>query len=148
MVTNIELARIAEARRAKERYEEMHWEIATDGGTNLVIDPRLREETVCAAVCEATGLARDQWLNMTVLQRLPYLERAAPKLTPTEARARFCFSEWEAGATLKEINAALRKNAEWEHFEDYGNVRGAIKSWGKRVGVEPRTGQPGRKSSK
>ncbi len=69
-----------------------------------------------------------------------------PQLTINEARSRFCFEEWQDGKTYKEINVALKHHSEWEHFEDEKAVRGPIESWGKRIGVEPRKGQRGRRA--
>jgi hypothetical protein len=68
-----------------------------------------------------------------------------PELTTEEARMKFCFEEWQAGRTHKEINAALKRHAVWEHFDQDVKVRGPINSWGKRIGVKPRRGQPGRR---
>lgn len=68
-----------------------------------------------------------------------------PELTPNEARAKFCFDEWQRGKSLKEINADLNRHPEWESFDDPKHVRGPINAWGKRIGVEPRKGQPGRR---
>jgi hypothetical protein len=70
-----------------------------------------------------------------------------PQLTPDEARSKFCFDEWEAGKTYKEINAALKRYPQWEHFGDEKSVRGPINAWGKRIGVNPRQGQRGRRES-
>lgn len=76
-------------------------------------------------------------------------EAAAEKpLTPADAKSKFCFDEWQRGQTLKEINNALKKHPDWEHFEDEKHVRGPIKAWGKRVGIEPRSGQPGRRKQR
>ena len=69
-----------------------------------------------------------------------------PDLTPTEARAKFCFEEWQAGKTYKEINVALRHHPDWEHFDDEKAVRGPINSWASRIGKEPRKGQPGKRA--
>lgn len=69
-----------------------------------------------------------------------------PDLTPIEARNKFCFDEWQAGQSYKEINVALHHHSEWEAFEDDLAVRSAIHSWGKRIGQSPRRGQPGRRA--
>ena len=51
---------------------------------------------------------------------------ASPPLTPTDARAKFCYEEWQRGQTYKAINAALDKHAEWESYDDPTDVRSAI----------------------
>jgi len=68
-----------------------------------------------------------------------------PNLTPTEARAKFCFERWQAGDSYKKINATL-KRSDWESFDDDKHVRGPINTWSKRIGVEPRKGHPGRRT--
>jgi hypothetical protein len=82
-------------------------------------------------------------------QARAFLEKeiaAAGELTPNEARAKFCFEEWQSGKSYKQINAALKRDSGWEYFEDDKSVRGPINTWGKRIGVKPRDGQPGRQS--
>ncbi len=69
---------------------------------------------------------------------------AEARLTPNEERAKFCFEKWQAGQSYKEINTALKRNQEWDHFESAASVRGPIISWAKRIGSTPRQGQPGR----
>jgi hypothetical protein len=70
----------------------------------------------------------------------------APELTVDEARAKFCFEQWQACKSYKEINAALKRHPEWEDFEDDRAVRGPISAWAQRIGVKPRRGQPGRRA--
>lgn len=69
------------------------------------------------------------------------------QLTTDEARAKFCFEEWQAGKTLKEINTSLKRHPAWEHFDNEKSVRGPINSWAKRIKVQPRPGQRGRRKS-
>jgi hypothetical protein len=76
-------------------------------------------------------------------------QKTAPaivSLLPNEARAKFCFEQWQSGKGYKEINAALKRHPEWEHFEDDKSVRGPIIAWAKRIDVKPRRGQPGRRA--
>jgi hypothetical protein len=79
-------------------------------------------------------------------RRLVELWDVDQQLTPHEARAQFCFDEWQSGKSLKEINAGLKRHPEWEHFDDERKVRGPINSWANRLGVTPRKGQPGRRA--
>jgi hypothetical protein len=67
-------------------------------------------------------------------------------LTPEQARAKFCFEQWQSGKTYKEINKALKEHSEWEHYDNEKAVRGPIKMWATRIGVIPRTGHPGRRA--
>ena len=67
-----------------------------------------------------------------------------PRLTSTEARAKFCYEQWQSGKTYKEINVCLKNNPEWEQFENETHVRGPIKMWGDRIGIPPRMGNRGR----
>src|SRR5690606_5656413 len=70
---------------------------------------------------------------------------SAETLTPTEARNKFCYEEWQRGQILKEINAAVKKRPEWEPYEDDRGVRSAIKAWADPRGLPIRKGQPGRR---
>lgn len=65
-------------------------------------------------------------------------------LTPTEARNKFCYEQWQRGQTLKEINVALKKHSEWERYEDDRGVRSAVKAWAEPRELPVRTGQPGK----
>jgi hypothetical protein len=87
-------------------------------------------------------LISEEWL-----QAMRILSRAAiEQLTPIQARKKFCFDQWEAGKTLKEINVALKHHPVWESYADDKYVRRPINSWAKTIGVKPRAGQRGRRT--
>jgi hypothetical protein len=77
-------------------------------------------------------------LNSKAIKQPPVI------LTPSEERAKFCFEQWNAGKSYKEINAALKKHPVWEHFASAIGVRSPIMAWSKRIGKQPRKGQAGR----
>jgi hypothetical protein len=96
------------------------------------------------SLASAIGVPFEQWQSYTAGQLYGLALDRFQLLTPTEARAKFCFEAWQAGASHKEINTALKRHPEWEHFNNAIKVRGPINSWAKRIGVKPRKGQPGR----
>jgi hypothetical protein len=66
-------------------------------------------------------------------------------LTPTDARNKFCYQEWQRGQQYKEILAALKKRPDWaDDFSHERAVRCAIKAWAKKHTLPVRKGQPGR----
>jgi hypothetical protein len=67
-----------------------------------------------------------------------------PELTPTDARNKFCYEQWQRGQTYKEIWAALKLHPEWEQVSDPKAVRGPIKAWAAKHGLDIREGQPGK----
>jgi hypothetical protein len=78
-------------------------------------------------------------------QRLSELwSNSLPWLTPIEERNKFCFEQRQSGETYKEINSKLKHHPEWEAFDDARSVRSAITAHGRRIGIEPRKGRPGR----
>jgi hypothetical protein len=89
------------------------------------------------------GSVKQRWKN--AVEALEAHLPAEPVLTPDEERQKFCFEQWQANKSLGEINAMLKRHPYWEHFDDEKQVRGPRDAWGKRIGVKPRKGQPGRR---
>jgi len=83
--------------------------------------------------------------SLSLIEALTRDVESSLSLLPTEAREKFCFEQWEAGKSYKEINAALKRHPEWECFEDERAVRKPINAWAKRIKATPRKGQPGRR---
>lgn len=132
---------VDEIRRARQAAKDAYAAALADWREETVyqFDQRLGE--LSARVLRVTELINDR-------ENLRFLGVFDPKLTPNEARAKFCFEEWQAGKSYKEINAALKRHPEWESYDECVKVRGPIESWAKRLGVVPRKGQPGRPSKK
>jgi hypothetical protein len=69
------------------------------------------------------------------IRRLAVAQQAAA-LSPTDARNKFCFEQWESHhKTLKEIRVAVSKHPEWEQLADERSVRGPIYAWAKKIGA-------------
>ena len=65
---------------------------------------------------------------------------------PNDARNRFCYEQWEAGRTLKEIWVDVKDHAEWEQVSEPAAVRGPINSWASKNGLIVTKRHPGRRS--
>jgi hypothetical protein len=98
-------------------------------------------------LAETIGVPLDQWENYTGGELYTLGLERFRRLTPNEARDKFCFEQWQySDATLKEINAALKRHPEWQEFSDDKAVRGAINRWADRLGVKPQKRQRGRRA--
>jgi hypothetical protein len=97
------------------------------------------------SLASAVGIPFEQWEKFTAGELFALALERYGMLTSTEARNKFCFEQWQAGKTLKELNAALKRHPDWDAFEDDKAVRSAINSWARRIGVRPRKGQRGRR---
>lgn len=66
--------------------------------------------------------------------------------SPTDARNKFCFEQWEHHhATLKEIRVSVAKRPEWEPLADERSVRGPINAWAKKIGATVTRRRAGRR---
>lgn len=81
------------------------------------------------------------------LTRLRIQLELVPPLSPTDARNKFCYEEWQRGQTLMQVFIALKKHPEWEQVSDEKAIRGPIKSWATKHGLPVRKGDRGKPKS-
>jgi hypothetical protein len=135
----------------RARYHAALIDLATgclDELSTAVTDPKAAE-MAAAQWSEAfyrVGGSWQQWI-LALRAEKARVKEALEELTEDEKCQKFCFEKWQEGWSHKEINTALKKRPVWEHYHDPKAVRGPIKAWSKRIGVEPRRGQPGRRKS-
>jgi hypothetical protein len=64
--------------------------------------------------------------------------------TPTDARNKFCYEQWQGGKSYMQIFIALKDHPEWEQLSDEKAVRGPIHSWAKKHSLPVRKGERGK----